>query len=81
MGGFPNSLPDDIQALEPLIARSLVTHTSPNAFLHIQPRLISGQIVEPQASMRAEKLLHVCARMPPGSVDIQPDGVSPKSAV
>ena len=77
LGGGPNIL----QRLEPAIRRGLKANLPPNSFLRIQPWLVRRQVIQMQALMGTEELLHGLSLVPAGTVYIEPDRVTAEPAV
>jgi hypothetical protein len=75
-GGALHGVPDLIEGFEPAVGGGLVTDSSPDAFLHVQGRLIGGQVTQPQPWVSAQELTHGFAFVPTGAVDIESDLVA-----
>ena len=76
-----NSLPDDIQTLEPLIRRSLIPDLPPKPLLEVQPRLITWQIFQVQPCVSLNKKFYLFSSVPSSPIDIKPDRVALESTI
>jgi len=73
--------PDCVEFWEPAIRRRLIPNPAPHPLLRVEGGLVPGEIVEPQARVGLEEGIHGVPLMPPGAVDVQPDGVAPEPPV
>jgi hypothetical protein len=80
--GSPLNLnPDIIQSLKPLVRRRLIANLTPDTFLRIQPRLITGQVFQMQASVCLNETLNRFSLMPLSPVHIELNRIPAKSLV
>lgn len=71
-----NSAPDVFDIFEPAVGGSFVADATPDAFLRVQPGLVTGQVSQAEPGMGPKKELNLFAFVPAGSIDIQPDGIA-----
>jgi hypothetical protein len=76
-----NSIPNKIETFEPTIRRGFIAKLTPDTFLRIQPRLITGQVLKTKSHMSSYKQINFLSLMPSGSVHIKPDGIASESAI
>lgn len=76
-----NSIPDSIQIVEPAIGSCFIADLTPNPFLHIQARLITWQIFQPQPNVSLKEDIDFFSPMPSSSVNVEPDCIIFKSSI
>lgn len=81
MSCLTDSLPNKIKTFEPAIGCCLIANPTPNAFLDIQTRLITWQVLQTQPPMGLQEQLHVFSHVPSGSIHIQPDRIAAEPAI
>jgi len=70
---FANGLFDQIDSSMVLVGRDLITDQVPDAFLHIEFRMVRRQIFQFDVGMDTEEFMHPRALVPGGSIDIEID--------
>jgi len=76
-----NCFPNSIQTFEPTVCGCFISYLTPDPLLEIQPRLITWQVIQAKSDMRFEENIHLFSSMPSGSINIQPDRISPEISI
>jgi hypothetical protein len=74
-------VPDVLECLEPTVGGRLVADTPPDALLHIERGLVSGQVAQAKPRVSAQELAHRLTLMPAGAVDVEGDAVMLQTAI
>jgi hypothetical protein len=78
---FLKLLPSGIQAFEPTICGCFISNLTPDPFLEVQSRLITGQVIQTESDMRLDENVYLFSSMPFGSINIQPDRIPPETSI
>lgn len=78
---FLHNAPDVFKVVEPAICGRFITNAPPNAFLHIQPRLIRRQVFKMETRMLLKIKFNNVAAMPAGTIYKKPDSTMPKRSI
>ncbi len=73
--------PDGIELGEPPIGRRLVSNAAPDPLLGVQAGLVPREIVEPEARVGPEEVVHRVALVPAGAIDVEPNRVAAQPPV
>jgi len=70
---FANGLFDQIDSSMVLVGRDFITDQVPDAFLHIEFRMVRRQIFQFDVGMDTKEFMHPRALVPGGSIDVEID--------